>query len=44
MTDVNLTKKQRVELEYIEHFDSRPFMQFRAQIVLLKSDGLPPRK
>ncbi len=44
ITDVNLTKKQRVELEYIAHFDSRPFMQLRSRIVLLKSDGLSSRK
>lgn len=40
ITEVNLTKKQRVELEYIVHFGSRPFMQLRSQIVLYKADGL----
>lgn len=44
ITDVNLTKKQRVELEYIAHFDPRPFKQLRSRIVLLKSDGLSSRK
>ena len=37
ITEVKLTKKQRVELEYIEHFDSRPFMQKRSRIILDKS-------
>lgn len=36
---VNLTKKQRVELEYMMHFDTRPFMQKRCQYVLLKAEG-----
>lgn len=44
ITEVNLTKKQRVELEYIEHFDSRPFMQKRSKIVLLKSDGMSSKE
>lgn len=34
-------KKQRVELEYIEYFDSRPFMQKRKRIILDKADGQP---
>ena len=37
ITEVNLTKKQQVELEYIAHFDPRPFMQLRSQIVLYKA-------
>ena len=41
ITEVKLTKKQRVELEYIEHFDSRPFMQKRSRIILDKADGMP---
>lgn len=40
ITEVNLTKKQRVELEYTLHFDPRSFMQTRSQIVLYKADGL----
>lgn len=44
ITEVKLTKKQRVELEYIEHFDSRPFMQKRSRIILDKDDGLPSKK
>ncbi len=40
ITEVNLTKKQRVELEYMMHFDQRSFMQTRSQIVLYKADGL----
>lgn len=39
ITEVNLTKKQRVELEYIEHFDPRPFMQKRSQIILFKAQA-----
>ena len=39
ITEVNLTKKQRVELEYAVHFDPRPFMQKRCQHILLKADG-----
>ncbi|WP_354003335.1 helix-turn-helix domain-containing protein [Paramuribaculum intestinale] len=44
ITEVKLTKKQRVELEYIEHFDSRPFMQKRSRIILDKADGMPSKK
>lgn len=44
ITEVNLTEKQRVELEYTMHFDSRPFMQNRCRIVLYKADGLSSRK
>ncbi len=44
ITEVKLTKKQRVELEYIEHFDSRPFMQKRSRIILCKADGLSSKK
>ena len=40
ITEVKLTKRQRVELEYMGHFDSRPFMQKRSQIILLKARGL----
>ena len=43
ITEVKLTKKQRVELEYIEHFDSRPFMQKRSRIILSKADGMPSK-
>lgn len=39
ITEVNLTKKQRVELEYVLHFDPRPFMQKRSQYILLKAEG-----
>ncbi len=39
ITEVNLTKKQRLELEYTMHFDSKPFMQKRCRIILLKADG-----
>jgi transposase len=39
ITEVNLTKKQRVELEYVLHFDPRPFMQKRCQYILLKAEG-----
>ena len=39
ITEVNLTKKQRVELEYVLHFDPRPFMQKRCQYILLKVEG-----
>ena len=44
ITEVKLTKKQRVELEYMEHFDPRPFMQKRSRIVLYKADGLPSKE
>lgn len=44
ITEVNLTKKQRVELEYIEHFDPRPFMQKRSQIILFKAQGMPSKE
>ncbi|MDE5881061.1 MAG: helix-turn-helix domain-containing protein [Muribaculaceae bacterium] len=44
ITEVTLTKKQRVELEYMEHFDPRPFMQKRSRIVLDKADGLPSKE
>lgn len=44
ITEVKLTKKQRVELEYIEHFDSRPFMQKRSRIILDKADACPQRR
>lgn len=44
ITEVNLTKKQRVELEYIEHFDPRPFMHIRSQIILFKSQGMPSKE
>lgn len=43
ITEVKLTKKQRVELEYIEHFDPRPFMQKRSRIILDKADGQPSK-
>jgi len=43
ITEVKLTKKQRVELEYIEHFDPRPFMQKRSRIILDKADGMPSK-
>lgn len=44
ITEVNLTKKQRVELEYIEHFDPRPFMQKRSKIILFKAQGMPSKE
>ncbi len=44
ITKVTLTKKQWVELEYIEHFDPRPFMQKRSQIVLFKAQGMPSKE
>lgn len=44
ITEVKLTKKQRVELEYIEQFDSKPFMQKRSRIILDKADGMPSKK
>lgn len=44
ITEVNLTEKQRVELEYTLHFDSREFMQKRCLIVLNKAEGLSSRK
>ena len=44
ITEVKLTKKQRVELEYIEHFDPRPFMQKRSRIILNKADGLSSKE
>ena len=44
ITEVKLTKKQRVELEYIEHFDPRSFMQKRSRIILDKADRLPSRE
>ena len=44
ITEVNLTKKQRVELEYIVHFDPRPFMQKRSQIILFKAQGMPSKE
>lgn len=44
ITEVNLTKKQLVELENIEHFDPRPFMQKRSQIILFKSQGIPSKE
>ena len=44
ITEVKLSKKQRVELEYIEHFDSSPFMQKRSSIILDKADDLPSKK
>lgn len=40
ITEVNLIKKQRVELEYTLHLDARSFMQNRSQIVLYKADEL----
>lgn len=43
ITEVKLTKKQRVELEYIEHFDPREFMQKRSRIILDKAEGLPSK-
>lgn len=39
ITEVNLSEKQRIELEYTMHFDPRPFMQKRCQYVLLKAEG-----
>ena len=33
-------KETESGVEYIVHFDSRPFMQLRSQIVLYKADGL----
>lgn len=36
ITEINLIKKQRVELEYVLHFDPRPFMQKRCQYILLR--------
>ena len=42
--EVKLTKKRRVELEYIEHFDPREFMQKRSRIILYKADGLPSKE
>ena len=39
ITEVNLTKKQRVELKYVLHFDPRPFMQKRCQYILLKAES-----
>lgn len=44
ITEVNLTKRQRVELEYMEHFDTRPFMQKRSSIILKKADGLSSKR
>ena len=44
ITEVNLTKKQRVELEYMEHFDPRPFMQKRSRIILFKAQGMPSKE
>lgn len=40
ITEVNLTKEQRVELEYAVYFDPRPFMRKRCQFILRKADGL----
>lgn len=44
ITEVNLTKKQQVELEYIEHFDARPSMQKRSRIILYKTEGKPSKE
>ena len=44
ITELKLTKKQRVELEYIEHFDPRSFMQKRNRVVLYKADGLSSKE
>ena len=44
ITEVKLTKRQRVELEHMEHFDSRPFMQKRSRIILLKARGLSSKE
>ena len=44
ITEVKLTKKQCVELEYIEHFDPKPFMRKRSRMVLYKADGLPSKE
>lgn len=43
ITEVTLTEKQRVELEYTFHFDPRPFMQKRSQIILMKAKKLASR-
>ena len=37
ITEVNLTKKQRVVLEYASHLAPRPFMQKRCRYILLKA-------
>lgn len=37
-------KRQHVELEHIEHFDTKPFMQKRSSIILRKADGLSLKK
>ncbi len=39
ITEVNLTKKQRVEFEHTLHFDPRPFMRKRCRYILLKAKG-----
>lgn len=44
ITEVNLAKRQRVELEYMEYFDTRPFMQKRSSIILKKADGLSSKR
>ena len=42
ITEVKLIKKQRVELEYMEHFDPGPFIQKRSRIILDKAEVSPP--
>ena len=44
ITEVELTKKQRVELVYIEHFDPGEFMQKRSRIILYKANGLSSKE
>ncbi len=44
ITEVTFTKKQRVELEYIEYYAPRPYMQKRSSIILRKVDGLSSKK
>ena len=41
ITEVKLIKKQRVELEYMEHFDPGPFIQKRSRIILDKAEVSP---
>lgn len=36
---VELSRRQQVELEYATYFDSKPFMQTRCKIILMKAEG-----
>ena len=43
ITEITLTKRQKVELEFTVEFDSRAFLQKRSRIILMKAEGLSSR-